>query len=148
MSGFANMDYIRIAPTLAGLANGYLGDSWELPDPVLPVYNESATRSNRADGGQSLRGQRSVVWVWNNIGPIDAYTIRKIVEDAIDGGGLIYATINLNWSMVGAPNYWIDIKGTAILPTSQPAENTEGSLQSQVTLTINQVEIVNDPASF
>lgn len=146
--GYSNMDFLRLATTLSGLSKGYVRTSWNLPDPVLPIYNESTIRANRADGGQGLRGQRSVVLVWNDLGPIDAWTLRKIVNDAIDVDGTFYATVNLNWVVAGAPNHWIDVNGIVILPTSQLADNTEGAIQSQFTLTINRVVVVNDPASF
>lgn len=147
-SGFNGYENLRLASSASNLSKGWIRTSWQLPDPVSAIYNDFAARVNRGDGGQSLRGQRSVTLIWNNLGPIDAWQLRKIVNDAIDGGGLIYATINLNWSADGAPGHWIDIKGTAIVPNPQQAENSLGSLHSQFTIQINAVETVNDPASL
>lgn len=139
---------IRLAITEANLTKGYVTFSWGLPKPDLPVYNDSSTRVATADGGLSLRGWPSVILTWNRLSPRQARTVRKLVEDALDGGGLLYATIDRSWAGVGAQGDWIDVSGVPQLPQITPAGNTSGLAKDNVTLVINDLTIVNDPAVF
>jgi hypothetical protein len=148
MATFPNLWNIRLATTSALLARGFLVYSWRLPVPSLPVYSNFSERVDTADGGQALRGSPSFSLTWDRLDAYQARTLRKLVEAALDtAGGVIYATIDYGWSGGSAVNSWVDVSGYPLVPQLTLAGNTGGRAYDSVTLVVNNLTVVSNPAS-
>ncbi len=139
---------IRLATSLAGLAQGYLL-VWRLPTPSLPIFNDHSQKITTSDGGQALRGFRSTSLTWDTLDYVQRRTVRQIAESALDSGdGKIYATISRTWNGAGGLDDWIDISGQVHIPAITPIGNSDGKASSGITLMIGGIEIERDPAVF
>lgn len=139
---------IRLAITEAGLEKGSMLYAWRLPIPTLSLYNDHSTKIPLSDGGQALRGFASVSLTWDRLTWDQARTVRKLVEDAIDGGGLLYASVNRGWNRSGGADDWIDVSGKPHIPDGTAAGNTQGRVSDGVSLLLNALSVVNDPSSY
>lgn len=142
----AEFENIRLSLTEAGLARGYLRDSWGVPSPRLAVYNDHSARVELATGGQGLRGYRSVVLLWDRL---DVFKMRIISELALAGvtAGEMWVTFDRSWNGAGSLGDWVDGKGIPVFQDPQPTEGTRNLLYNSIQLTINALTIENDPAS-
>lgn len=140
---------IRLATTEAGLANGYLVFSWQLPSPTLPVYNDHSARVDLAGGGQSLRGFQNLVFSWDRLGIQQLNVLSALVGAALDtANGVLFATISKGWNGTGKTGDWIDVSGRPHPVRSVPVGGSHGLMFDDVALTLGNLTIVNDPASF
>ncbi len=140
---------IRLAITEALLTQGYLVYNWRIPSPSLPIYNDHSSKVSLTDGGQSLRGFRSFSLTFDVLDSLQRRTLRRIAEEALDSaGGLVFATVDRGWNGAGPIGDWIDVSGQAHVPQITPIGNSNGLASSGVTLLVNNLAIVNDPASF
>lgn len=134
----------RLATSQAGLASGNLF-LWHIPAPDVPTYKDHAAKTNLANGGQALRGFRSVTWLWNRLPAMAAYTVRRLVTDALEDTGLLYLTIDLGWNGSRPPGTWVDARGVPHIPDIAPA-SPGAQVVDNLVLFVNDVEIVSDPA--
>lgn len=140
---------IRLAVTEALLARGYLIQNWRLPSPALPIYNDNSVRVTTSDGGEALRGFRSFSLTWDVLDSLQRRTVRRIAEEALDSsGGLIFATLDKGWAGIGPEGSWIDVSGQPHIPAITPVGNSDGLASGGVTLVVNNLTIVNDPANL
>ena len=140
---------IRLATTEAGLSNGYLIYSWGLPKPQVPLFSDHSVKSPLSSGGQALRGHSSVSLLFERLTAAQARALRKLVEDALDStDGLMYLTVDKAWRGSGGEGSWEDVKGEPHIPDLAAAASTDGKLFQNVTLFVNAIQSVNDPASF
>jgi len=140
MSSFVSK--IRLHSSQANLALGYL-QAWDIPSPDLMIYNDHAARTDKADGGQHLRGQKSFRLTWGELSQHQVKTLRAIAEYAT-----VYATINKAWIADGGSYGWIDVYGQGIIPRATPKANSNGEIFENVTLEVRNLTVNNDPASF
>lgn len=138
----------RLAETEAGLSRGYIIHSWGLPKPTQPIYQDHSQKVALADGGQALRGWPSVTLIWDRLSITQFRTLRKLVEAAIDNTGYLYLTVDKSWNGSEGHGYWVDVRGKPTIPDNAPTANTSGMIRDNVVLEINNIESVNDPASF
>lgn len=137
---------IRIATVEADLSTGFLVYSWGIPAPALPIYADHSSRQNKQDGGVALRGFVSSIMQFEGLTTAQIRLLKALVEDSLSSAdGLMYATVNRNWGGLGPSNDWIDVKGTPSLSPISPIGNSKAQLADGVTLTINNLTIVNDP---
>lgn len=136
---------IRLGITEAGMR--YMIQNMKMPYPELPLYNDHSTKVELSNGGEALRGFRSVSLTWDQLDWHQAYIIRQLAEDAIAASGLIYATINRAWNRSGDGQDWIDVKGYPNFPSAPSVSNTKGYVTDSFTLTIGGLTIVNDPST-
>ncbi len=139
----------RLATTEAGLSQGYLIWSWNMPLPTLSVYADHQERVDLSDGAQSLRGWRAFTLSWRTLSIAQTRVMAALVEAALDtANGVLFATIDKGWNATGTAEQWIDVSGRPVLmrPTSVPGSG--GLVFQDVILTVRNLTIVNDPASF
>lgn len=151
MSSLQFLANIRLATTEAGLSKGYLMFSWGLPPPSLPVYADHAAKITLTDGGQAVRGFTSFSLTWDRgvLNSQQVYVLRNLIEAAIaTSGKQIFATVDYSWNSTNAPGHWVDCSGFPHLSDYTPAGGTGGLLKDQVTLFVNNLTEVNNPASF
>ncbi|KKL93171.1 hypothetical protein LCGC14_1877370 [marine sediment metagenome] len=140
---------IRLAITEALLAQGYLVYNWRIPSPSLPIYNDHSSKVSLTDGGQSLRGFRSFSLTFDVLDSLQRRTLRRIAEEALGSvDGLLYASVDKGWAGIGPEGSWIDVSGQAHIPQITPIGNSNGLASSGVTLLVNNLTIVQDPAVF
>lgn len=133
---------IRLHSSQANLARGFLV-TWNLPIPDLAIYEDHTARSDKADGGQHLRGRGSFRLTWGVLTAKQNQDLRTIAEY-----DTVYATINKAWDGSGGASSWIDVSGKGIIPRSTPTANALGHLFENVTFEVRNLTINNDPASF
>jgi hypothetical protein len=140
----------RIATTEAGLAsNWFIGLG--LPEPTQVEYNDHTTKNPQSEGGVAKHGYHNVKLLWTKLSPSQAWQIRSLVDSAIAGatGTLFMTTTRLDGSNPGVD--WIDISGrpdmSQITPEA-PIIGASGYSHNNITLTLNNVTVINDPASF
>ena len=151
MSNLQFLANIRLATTEAGLSKGYLIFSWGLPPPSLPVYADHSAKVALSNGGQAIRGYTSFSLTWDRgvLSNQQAWVLRDLVEAALaTGGKQLFATVDYGWNSTNAPGHWVDLKGEPHLGDFTPVGNTGGLLKDQVTLFVNNLTEVNNPASF
>lgn len=142
---------IRLATTEAGLATGYLIYSWALPAPDLSVYADHSAKVALSNGGQATRGYSSFSLAWDRgrLSDQQAAVLRNLIEAALaTANKQIFATIDYGWNSTNAPGYWVDVKGYPHLADFAPQGIGGGMVKDQVTLFVNQLAEVNNPASF
>lgn len=133
---------IRLHSSLANLGYGYL-QSWRLPVPSTITYLDHTARSDKADGGQHLRGRGSVRFMWDTLTRHQTRTVRDIAEF-----DTVYVTINKSWNGSGGAGEWSDGHGKGLVPRAIPAGNTNGEIFENVVLEVRNFIIDNEVASF
>lgn len=140
----------RIATTEAGLASGWfigLG----LPEPTQIEYNDHSTKNPQSEGGTARHGYHGARILWRKMSVNQAYQIKNRVDAAIASAtGLLFMTIvRLDGSSPGAD--WIDISARPdmgpIAPEA-PIIGATGYSHNNVVLNLNNITVVNDPASL
>jgi len=139
---------IRIALTEAGLTTGYLFvQKIQPPDNIQ--YNSFSQLTNQGDGGKARQGFANAVLTWVNPNPNTLFQIKKIVDNALNGTRLLYVTIPLNDGSTSGRTF-IDISCIPHPISGQEAGGfvARGIAYSAITLNLNNVTIINNPAVF
>lgn len=138
---------IRLGSSEAGLSRGYIIHSLGIPKPTQPIYNDHSVQVALSDGGVAKRGWPSIILLWDDLTVVQVRVLREIVDAAITAGYL-YVTADKSWNGSEGLGYWVDFRGRPALSDSPPSPGTSGLLRENISLTIDNLETVNDPASF
>jgi hypothetical protein len=140
----------RIATTEAGLAkNWFIGLG--IPEPTQIEYMDHSVKNAQSEGGTARHGYHSVQLMWRKLSPYQAYQLKSNHDAAVASAtGLLFMTVSrLDATNPGAD--WIDISGrpdmSPVAP-EQPIISANGYSHANIILTLNNVSVVNDPASF
>jgi hypothetical protein len=138
----------RIGATESGLQLGHFF-VWGIPYPDLAIFKNFSTSVNEAGGGESQHGFATVELTWNVLTMPQAKTIRDFIETvlAVGGGGDLYLTVDLSTNGNYAWGTWADIKGKPYRPLLVPTSGSQGLRIEDFTLKVNNVSIVNNPAT-
>jgi len=135
---------IRLATTEAGLPQGFLIYSHQIPLPSIVVYREYSQAVPGADGSQTQHGFPSLAMNFNNLDKWQAYSLRKLVDDALTlSAKVLWVTMDKNWNGSSPPNTWIDVSGKPHIPDIAPSGGSLGALRETITLTINNLDVDN-----
>lgn len=139
----------RIAITEAGLANGsMMARNIGVPLQIEP--EDHSTETPQSEGGVAHTGFKKYKILWKDLDEEQASNLRKLVADARSTSNLIYITGR--WYDEANPfTRWVDFRGKPSLDKMAPAppETRRGkAVYSNVVLNINNVFLINDPASF
>lgn len=136
---------IRLSITEADLVYGWLYNL-ELPPPVM-IYRDHTEKRPAGRGGQATHGFISVELYWADVLTVrQADKLKTLVEDALDSvEGVLYVTADRKNGL----NDWVDFKGTPLPIDVIPEDDMEdgGTYVEDISLIINALEIVNDPAT-
>lgn len=137
--------YFRLAASEAGLAKGYLF-AHGIPAPQVE-YRDHSVKVSQSDGGQARHGYKTVSLLWATLTREQGASLRAIVEGA---GSTIYASFPRG---NGAGEGWdfIDVSGKPQMPDMAPDDTLAGRqtwIYQNVQLVINNLTIINQPASF
>lgn len=139
----------RIATTQAALTRGYFF-LLKIPPPTSCEYRDHSVAFSKSQGGNALHGYHVVDMLWEQLTTTQAYAIKKKVDDALDGTGYLYMTINRS-NGTGSGIDWIDVRGiphmTSFKPDGRIAGSTGVSI-SNAELKLNNIQILVDPAVF
>lgn len=148
----AGWDY-RISLTEAGLTTGSL-TLYHIVAPNKAPFRDSAVSRGRSDGGQALHGALSMEALWDRTTMAQAWRLRKFIDDAKAGTGLLYMTIDKN-NASGMRPQWIDVSGRPHVPERV---NDDGDIAGRMrvgqqfvdnfVLFLNNISILNDPSVY
>lgn len=146
MSSIANW---RIAVSEAALPLGSLM-ARGIPTPTQIEYRDHSVRVEQSEGSEARHGYHQCTILWLSLTPAQAFAIRLAVEYAHANGGLLYMTINRAFgNTIG--DEWVDVRGRPRLSDIAPAAplfgSTGGWLAENVTLTLVNVVVLNNPAT-
>lgn len=116
----------------------------------LPPVNTSNYRTYsqivpQSQGGATRQGYINIPILWDDMTYNQFYTVFQINEAALTAG-TIYATID-KANGTGLVNSFIDISGKPQPLEYTVASNGRGIIYINVTLRINNVTVINDPAN-
>lgn len=137
----------RIATTEAGLQNGIF-PAVNLPPVVQWFPRDYSVKTNDAEGGVHRDGFMTYEMLWTRMTPDQLSALFRIFTAAIDSD--IYVTGR--WYDSSSPAVrWVDLKGKPDLtdPTPNvPAFAYGVQVFSTITLKLNNVVLINDPANY
>lgn len=139
----------RIAATEEGLERGYF-HLMGIPIDVKTQYKDYTIKSPQGSGWVAKHGYKNVELNWESLNPRQLNVLRSRVESALNSADrLLYMTIPRNDGTSPSMDDWIDISGKPDLrdPTVLDGR-TSGVHLTNISLFLNDVEIVNDPATF
>lgn len=139
----------RISLTEAGLAKG-MSFLRNIPPPDSPIYNDHSAKVGKGQGGQARHGFATATVLWDALSPDQSYELRTLVQNALDGLGVIYLTIDRSNGTSPGPD-WIDVYGVPYMPDIAPGRTRgkrRGVIHNSIQLFVNDLTIVNDPAVF
>ena len=137
----------RIATTEVDLTRGYFFTKG-IDAPTTFIYKSFSEPFSQSFGGQVQHGFPNVTMTWVNVSSKTVKLISEYVRVALaTPSRQIFLTIPVNNGIYIA-RHWVDISGTPY-----PIDTTEGGVLSSfgmffdnLTLFINNISIVNDPA--
>ena len=138
--------YWRIAATSAALPTSHFF-ALGLPPPNTLVYKGYTQMYPQSKGALSRQGYKNIVILWDSMDFVQLRTLTRIVEAAIASAtGIIYATIERGDGSK-LLNDFIDVSGTCQPLTFTPVSNGRGVMFQNVTLTLQNIVITNDPST-
>lgn len=141
----------RIALVEADLNMGSLA-VYGIPVPSIAAYNDSSRETTRSQGEQALHGFAKIDFLWDRLTRVQAWRLRKFIDEAKDGTGWLYMTVDLNDD--SAPGeQWADVRGK---PHRDPAQADAGPISGRIgqgsfsnyTILLNNVVILNNPSNY
>jgi hypothetical protein len=142
----------RIALTEAGLEKGPLS-AYGIPVPDMAAYNDATKESFRGQGEQAEHGFQNFDFLWDEIRRSKAFRLRKFMDDAKDGAGWLYMTVDLNDDSAPGPQ-WADIRGKPHRDIKQAdagpiaGRRGVGSHYSNYRMFMNNIQILNNPSNY
>jgi hypothetical protein len=139
----------RIASTEAGLQKGAFFVR-RIPPPHSFEYKDYSVRRPQSQGGESRHGYENVTILWDRLTPKQSNELRTVIQAGLDDAGYIYLTVDRSNGLASGRD-WIDVRGRPQMPDFLPLTPVAGSngiMHGSVRLFVNELFIVNDPASF
>ena len=138
----------RISTTEAGLGSGYY-HALGIPPPTNAPYHDYSTRVGQSTGGQARHGYKNVREFWERMDRTEATTLKEIIEAGIALTGEVFLTVD-RANGEGDTFDWIDVRGKPHVPDFDPSRFAGASdiVHENIELFVNNLTIVNDPASF
>ena len=141
----------RIALVEADLVMGSLA-VYGIPVPSIAAYNDSSRATSRSQGEQALHGFAKIDFMWDRLTREQAWRLRKFMDDAKNGVGWLYMTVDINDD--SAPGeQWADVRGK---PHRDPTQADAGPIMGRIgqgsfsnyTMFLNNVVILNNPSNY
>lgn len=139
--------------TEADLASGSF-PIYGIPVPTVAPYNQHTREAFRSQGEQALHGFATMDVLWEKLTSEQAWRIRKFIDDAKDGSGWLYMTIDLNDDSTPGTQ-WADVRGK---PHRDIKQADAGPLIGRMKmgighhdnyrLLLNNIDILANPSNF
>jgi len=139
----------RIATTEAGLPNGSMV-ARGIGVPLQPEPVDHSVKRSRSAGGVGHYGYRRYRLLWRNQDETQAQALRRLVGTVRLSKLPLYLTA-VWWDETDPVARWVDLRGEPDLEDMAIGPPVSGWgiwTYATVVLTLNNVTIVNDPASF
>lgn len=117
-----------------------------LPPPTTPVYRDESALVPQSQGGQSRQGYINITLLWDVLTRQQGVKLKSLVDIVLTAGTELYATVDYNDGTYEA-GHFIDIRGIPHPVVLEPAQSTQGLIYQNVTLFINNITVVANPAS-
>lgn len=140
------LDPWRIGTDATNLLSGFffiLG----LPLPEAFDYETYTEQVPQSQGSAALQGYSYVSIVWNGLTGVQAYALKSRIQTVRAAGTELYLTIPEDGGDVCKELGWIDVSGWPALPRFTSPPNSHGRIYAPVELRVNNLTVVNDPAS-
>ena len=135
----------RLSTSEAGLEQGFLY-ALGVFSPTN-TYRAYSTKIGKSTGGETRQGYKNDTWQWINLTPTQLHHVIDIVETALTGGGIIYATLPRANGENGGLD-WVDVSAQVSYPDITPMQGgANGYMLQSVTLRLNNIAIINDPST-
>lgn len=129
---------------LASNAFKYLRDL-DIPAPLI-LYRSFSQRVPQSKGAQGLQGYKNFVLSWRDLSIASLYVLETYVTAARAASpDLLYLTIDRADGTAPGRD-WIDVSGRVYWPEFEPGPRNRSGVS--VGLVVNNVTIINTPASF
>ena len=139
----------RLALTEAELEFGWLF-TLDIPPPTTPTYEDYTERIAQGEGGVATLGYARAEWLWTNVIPTTTFLIKDLVRQALlFSDKRIFVTLDRS-NGTGPGRDWVDVSAVPQLPTQTmggPQSGASNAFHSQVTLVLNNIQIINDPST-
>lgn len=136
----------RIALTQAALPTSY-NFLYKIASPDTAVFKGFSETVNQAQNAVQ-HGYKNVELTWTNVNNNTVYQIKRFVDQALAGTRLLYMTVPYNDGTKPSERF-IDISGIPYPVDPQPLPIAIfGSGYQSLTLKLNNVTILSNPASF
>lgn len=126
----------------------------EVPAPNTFVFNDATVETDKSDGGQGLHGYALAEMLWDRLTMRQAFQVRRFIDNAQAGNGLLFMTIPRNDASASGFHY-IDISGRPHrkidAADSGDIGNRAGRGQQFIdnyTLLLHNVTVINDPSIY
>lgn len=141
----------RIALAEADLVMGSFA-AYGIPVPDVAPFNDSSKATTRSRGEQALHGFSTIDFLWERLTREQAWRVRKFIDDARDGTGWLYMTVDMNDDSSIGP-HWIDVRAK---PHRDPKQADAGPIigrkgqgsHSNYSMFLNNVVILNNPSNY
>ncbi len=136
----------RMAASLGTLPTNFLS-SHRLPKPTAIAYRSWTEQFDVGEGATAEHGYINVQIVWGVLERAQLATLKDIIAAA--GVNRLYMTIDKNYGDRGVEE-WIDVSGYPRMSPpspSVPVDRSTYSVFDSFTLTLNNVTVINDPAT-
>lgn len=125
-----------------------------IPAPSIAPYLDSSKESGRSQGGQATHGFASVDFLWERLTREQAFQIRKFIDAAKIGNGLLYMTVDLSDDST-VDTTWVDVRGRPHRDIKQAdagqivgrMKSGKGSMENYRML-LNNVDVLNNPSIY
>lgn len=142
----------RIGLSEAALMRNYFR-FFQIPEPNGSQYRDHSVTFSKSNGGLVQHGFATVTLRWDVLRADQAFFIARFVDGALgavgSGTGQLYLTVPYNNAAKIAPRSWIDVVGVPHpmnITEGGQVGNSVGVYYENVTLFLNAVDIINDPA--
>lgn len=137
----------RIATALVDLPVGSAFFVRKIPPPTTAIYADHGEKVAHSEGGESRHGYRNIRIFWDVIDRNQASALRAVLDDAVTNfGSIVFLTLDRSNGEAGGED-WIDVSGRLHMPDFNPFANVRNRGYQGVELFVNNITIINDPAT-
>lgn len=112
-----------------------------LPIPQTPIFKTYSTLLPQGQGGQTRQGYENLSILWAEMTRLQGFTLKRLVETVLTAGTPLYMSIDFNDGTY-LENSFYDVSGTPAPVILEAAANSRGVIYQNVTLTLNNVTVI------
>lgn len=136
--------YWRISATSTLLHQNFF--ALGLPIPQTPIFKTYSALVPQSQGGQARQGYENVSILWSELTREQGFKLKALVETVLTASTPLYMTVDFNDGTY-LPGSFVDVSGTPYPVILEAAAWSQGLVYQNVTLFLNNVTVVNNPAT-
>lgn len=118
-----------------------------LPIPQTPIYKNYSTLLPQGQGGQTRQGYKNVSILWAEMTRLQGFILKGLIETVLTAGTPLYMSVDFNDGTY-LENAFYDVSGTPAPVVLEPTANSRGVIYQNVTLTLNNVTVIQASTSL